>query len=354
MIFLLLLMVAAFSIAGSAAFFSVTGLASTFHGTYWSTVIMGGSLEFGKLVATSYLYRYWKETHLLLKSILLILITALMILTSMGIFGYLSTGYMSDSIPLKQTEQRVVLLEAEKTRLIDRKKQIDDQIASLPSNTSRGRLALMKGFKDEQNQLTARVGVLETEEIDLKTKVILSEAHIGPIVYIAKALKLDTDDATKYLIYLIIFVFDPMALSLTLALNIAVKLREKSTINEILPDIVTEEPIIEEPIIEEPIVLELEIIEESNIDHILEDLSFEEEDTWVLADGSEIKTMDISEHIPATKTVREYRTELENMISNFHYYKSRIDGGEILSQDENWKYLSIRDTLQKQGFNMYV
>ena len=100
-------MLAAFSIAGSAAFFSVTGLASTFHGTYWSVITMGGSLEFGKLVATSYLYKFWTKTHFILKTILLTLILTLMLITSVGIFGYLSASYQSDSIPLKQIEQKI-------------------------------------------------------------------------------------------------------------------------------------------------------------------------------------------------------------------------------------------------------
>ena len=227
MAFIIVLIIAATAIAGSAAFFSVYGLAFTFSGTFWSVVVMGSSLELGKLVAASYLYRYWDKTHRALKWYLMFGVAALMILTSTGIFGYLSSGYQTDVLPLKQAEEQVKVLEEEKTRLIARKTQIDNQIAQLPQNSVKGRTQLIKGFKDEQATVTARIGELDKEILENKTKLIQTQAHIGPITYIATAFGLDSDNATKYLIYLIIFAFDPMAVALTLAVNIAQKIRRE-------------------------------------------------------------------------------------------------------------------------------
>lgn len=227
MLFIAILIIAATAIAGSAAFFSVYGLAFTFSGTFWSVVVMGASLELGKLVAASYLYRYWTQTHLALKVYLMTGVLALMVLTSTGIFGYLSTGYQADVLPLKQAQEQVKILEEEKVRLLDRKKQIDTQIAQLPTNSVKGRTQLMKGFKDEQVSVTNRLTELDKESLAFKQKLIQTEAHIGPITYIATAFGLDSDNATKYLIYLIIFAFDPMAVALTLAVNIAQRLRKE-------------------------------------------------------------------------------------------------------------------------------
>lgn len=227
MAFIIVLIIAATAIAGAAAFFSVYGLAFTFSGTFWSVVVMGASLELGKLVAASYLYRYWEKTHRALKWYLMFGVAALMILTSTGIFGYLSSGYQTDVLPLKQAEEQVKVLDDEKARLIARKTQIDTQIAQLPQNSVRGRTQLMKGFKDEQATVTARIGELDKEILANKTKLIQTQAHIGPITYIATAFGLDSDNATKYLIYLIIFAFDPMAVALTLAVNTALKLRRE-------------------------------------------------------------------------------------------------------------------------------
>lgn len=227
MAFIIVLIIAATAIAGAAAFFSVYGLAHTFSGTFWSVVVMGGSLELGKLVAASYLYRYWDKTHVALKIYLMTGVLALMVLTSTGIFGYLSSGYQTDVLPLKQAEEQVKVLEEEKTRLIARKQQIDTQIAQLPQNSVRGRTALIKEFKDEQAAVTARIGELDKQILEHKTKLIQTQAHIGPITYIATAFGLDSDNATKYLIYLIIFAFDPMAVALTLAVNIAQRIRRE-------------------------------------------------------------------------------------------------------------------------------
>lgn len=227
MAFIIILIFATSAIASAAAFFSVYGLASTFSGTFWSVVVMGASLELGKLVAASYLYRYWEKTNKVLKWYLISGIAALMILTSTGIFGYLSAGYQTDALPLKQVEEKVKVLEVEKERLIARKTQIDTQIAQLPQNSIKGRTQLIKGFKDEQATVTTRIGELDKELLELKTNVIEAEAHVGPIAYIATAFGLNSDNATKYLIYIIIFAFDPMAIALTLATNNVLRLRKE-------------------------------------------------------------------------------------------------------------------------------
>ena len=99
MAFIIILIFATTAIATAAAFFSVYGLAFTFSGTFWSVVVMGASLELGKLVAASYLYRYWEKTNKILKWYLISGIAALMVLTSTGIFGYLSAGYQTDALP---------------------------------------------------------------------------------------------------------------------------------------------------------------------------------------------------------------------------------------------------------------
>lgn len=247
MIFILLLIASTVAIAGSAAYFSVYGLANTFSGVFWSVVVMGASLEAGKLVAASFLYRYWDRINLVLRSYLVAGVAALMVLTSLGIFGYLSSGYQQDILPLKQKTEQINLLTDEKTRALARKKQIDDLLAGGPSvsnvnrsngnidpnaarairETTRSREALVKQYKAEQEQTTKRVAELDKELLTLKQEIIKTEAHIGPITYIAKAMSLDSDDATKYLILVIIFAFDPMAVALTLAVNVALRLRKE-------------------------------------------------------------------------------------------------------------------------------
>jgi len=247
MLFVALLIAATSAIAFSAAFFSVYGLAHTFSGVFWSVVVMGGSLEAGKLVAASYLYRYWDTTNRLLRWYLLAGVGGLMITTSIGIFGYMSAGYQQDVLPLKQKNEQITLLTDEKTRAMERKRQIDDILAGGPAVTSvnntkgeidknaaktlrettRARESLGRQYKAEQEAATQRVAELDKQLLALKQDIIQTEAHIGPITYIAKAVGLESDDATKYLIFLIIITFDPMAVALTLAVNNVLRLREE-------------------------------------------------------------------------------------------------------------------------------
>jgi len=227
MIFIALLVLTTMALAGAAGFFAVVGLAAIFSGTFWSVVFMGGALEAGKLMAASYLYRYWEHTNIWLKTYLMAGILALMLLTSVGIFGYLSAGYQTDVLPLKQMEEQVQMLEQERTRLVDRKVQINNQIAQLPPHFVSGRTRLIREFRSEQTALINRIAELDAQIVEMRGQFIEKQAHVGPIIYIASVFGLDTDNATKYMIFLIIFAFDPMAVALTLATNIAIRRREE-------------------------------------------------------------------------------------------------------------------------------
>jgi hypothetical protein len=247
MFFIGLLMLSTTAIAFAAAYFSVYGLANTFAGVFWSVVVMGASLEAGKLVAASYLYRYWSTTNVVLRTYLMAGVAALMILTSTGIFGYLSTGYQQDVLPLQQKTEQIKLLEDDRTRSLARKTQIDTLIAGGPSltnlnrangtidpnaartlrETTKARASMVAQYKDEQVQVTKHIADLDTQLLSLKQDVLKVQAHVGPIIYIAQAFGLPADDATKYLIFIIIFAFDPMAVAMTLATNNALRLRKE-------------------------------------------------------------------------------------------------------------------------------
>ncbi len=156
-----------------------------------------------------------------MKSYLVLAILVLMLITSTGIFGFLSSAYQQDVLPLKEMEAKVTLLQQEEARLTERKKAIDVQISQLPPNYVRARQKLMESFSSELNKINTRIPQITTELQDLTNKKINQEAHTGPITFVAKALGQDVDDATKYMIFLIIFAFDPLAVMLTIGTNIA-------------------------------------------------------------------------------------------------------------------------------------
>ncbi|MGZ8924294.1 MAG: hypothetical protein ACXW2E_00290 [Nitrososphaeraceae archaeon] len=385
MFFISILSLAALGIAGSAAYFSVYGLANTFHSNFWPVVIMGSALEIGKLTAASFLYRFWSSTTILLKWYLLIGIAGLMILTSWGIFGFLSAGYLTDSLPFKQLEQQISLLDEEKLRLQHRKEQIDNQIANLPSDYSKSRLKLMNGFKAEQEQITSRISILDKDILHNKTQIIQAEAHVGPVVYIAKALHQTVDDATKYLIYLIIFVFDPMAVALTIAVNVSLRAR-KETLTAIPCDIILPKK-----------ELLFDIVDNNQINDIIQEESQEESQ-------EEYHTVTTtSENIPEKPWYKDDMVQLDNITINpsyidkselplssdsldshkkdnseihplyypsslgvnsvlptnplfnrYNYFKQLANQGVMLTREERWEFETIKANLHQQGYNVYI
>lgn len=261
MIFISLLILTTLSIAGSAAFFSIYGLAQIFTGSFWPVVVMASSLEVGKLVGASFLYRYWYKLSRWLKYYITTAVIILMLITSVGIFGFLSAAYQEDILPLQQNEQKVTLLLEEKKEAIklkaerlERKKQIDADIASLPNNYITARQRLLESFGPELEQLkediadyTKRTREITNEIQELKSKTLEQRVHTGPIVFIAKVFEAETDTATKWLILIIIFAFDPLAVALTIGANLAI-IEKKGGRGHLF----YQPPIIEVDIAEEP------------------------------------------------------------------------------------------------------
>lgn len=246
--FIILLLISTLSIAGSAAFFSIYGLARVFSGAFLPVVIMASSLESGKLVAASFLYRYWSTITRAMKAYLISAVVVLMLITSMGIFGYLSSAYQDNVLPFEQHNQQIELLESEKTELqqlkterLTRQDEINKQIANLPNNFVNGRRRLIDANKAELTQITKDVAEYTKEIRDhtteiskLKGQTVQETAHVGPIIFMARAVGLDVNETTKWLIMLIICVFDPLAVMLTIATNKTIldykKKKEEATV----------------------------------------------------------------------------------------------------------------------------
>ena len=232
------LLLIALSIAGVAGYFSVYGLAHIFAAAFWSVIIMGGVLEVGKLVATSFLYRYWNDIGVLLRAYLFIAIVGLMAITSAGIFGYLSNAYQQDAVGIKDVAARIELLDTELSSLTAREIQINEDIGRIGSNYVSARQNLLKQYGPEKQKITARIAEIRAEKLELSSKQLEVEAHTGPIIYIAKAMGRGIDEAVIWMICLIIFVFDPLAVALTLAANIALEKKPRPAEEIVAPQTV--------------------------------------------------------------------------------------------------------------------
>lgn len=231
MLFIIIMVLTTFAIAASAAFFSVYGLAHLFTGALIPVIIMGSSLEAGKLVAASFLYRYTHKIGLALKLYLASAILVLMLITSMGIFGFLTAAYQQDTLPLAEMQQKISSYETEQQQLITRKDQIDKQIADVGPNYVRAKQRLVKEFGEERKIIETRLSQLTPELQQLKTQHVNVKAKVGPIMFIAEVMGKDPNTAVFWFVIILISVFDPLAVALTIATNIAIKTRkeEKNT-----------------------------------------------------------------------------------------------------------------------------
>jgi hypothetical protein len=242
--FIAILILVTLSIAGSAAFFSVYGLAQIFTGSFWPVVIMASALEAGKLVAASYVYRYWDHISIALKAYLLSAILVLMFITSIGIFGFLSAAYQQDILPLEEMQTKIELLDLkiadlEKIRSEERlNMQITrdnkaKEIAALPANYATKKKEVSERYEariirieDTIASYTLQIRSAAEEKQELQMSTLQQELKTGPIIFIAEAFGREVNDATKWLILIIIFAFDPLAVALTVGANIAIVERQ--------------------------------------------------------------------------------------------------------------------------------
>jgi hypothetical protein len=249
-----LLGLTAFTIAIVAAFFSVYGIATLFAGAFTLTIIMASALEVGKLVSVTFLYRYWQKTKGFLKTYLCLATFVLMLVTSLGIFGYLSAAYQKSSIEFKAGQEKITLIEGQKVHLHDKISQSRTRIQTLNDlraiQEDRLSQALTNAFltrnplqlKQLQDQT---VDMIKSADENIKTEQeriqkTTDEIHridqqvnemrfssagkkdIRTFQFVADQFGTTLDGVAKWFILTLIFVFDPLAIALILAYNITI------------------------------------------------------------------------------------------------------------------------------------
>ena len=270
------------SISAVAVWYSVAGLVSIFAAAAVPIMIMGVTLEVSKLVATIWLKLNWNAAPKLIRSYLIIAITILMMITSMGIFGYLSKAHLDQAVPTGDVADKVALIDEKiKTQKenIDaaRKalKQMDESVDQVMARSSDEKgadkaAALRRGQTRERSQLQGdiskaqkEISVLNEERAPIAKELRKVEAEVGPIKYIAALLYGDNPDsnllekAVRAVIIIIVIVFDPLAVVLLLASQYSFqwfrKAREEDTPKQV------SEPVEELPLAVVPPLADLEV-----------------------------------------------------------------------------------------------
>ena len=242
MIYLLLFNAVALSII--AEYYAIMGLMAIFSGSPIAIAIMGGILGLSKIVITSWLYRNWKQTSLLLKSYFLSAVCILMLLTSMGIFGYLSKAHLDQGVLSGDVAATVSLIDekiniqkeninAARKTLSQLDSQVDaalsrttdaagaDRSSSIRRSQAKERAKLIEEISSAQKEIAK----LNEERAPIAVELRKVEAEVGPIKYIAAFIYEDNADqntlekAVRWLIVLIVLVFDPLAVLMFIAVN---------------------------------------------------------------------------------------------------------------------------------------
>ena len=257
-LFPLLITLAALAVSGSAAFYSVFGLSKLFAGAATQVIIMAGSLEFAKLVVASLLYQYWNSINKILKGYLMIACFVLMVITSGGIYGFLSGAYQSTATQSELLDKSLLILEQKQIRfeeskedLILEKGQINKSISDLrislsnPTSVSwydkNAEEVITTTSSSARRALQAelKTTIIDRDNINLKLEAILDsigktdmallekeisnedQRELGPLKYLASTTGWPMDKVVNYFLLLIVFVFDPLAIALVVAANMA-------------------------------------------------------------------------------------------------------------------------------------
>jgi hypothetical protein len=277
MAFLALLVFSALSVSAVAGWFSIVGLMAIFPAAAIPILTMGAVLEVAKLVTASWLYRNWDSAGVLLKSYFTVAVITLSIITSIGIFGFLSKAHIEQTISaggnnelqIENLERRIAyqqtIIKDAETVLAQLDTTVETLIEYDRIRGDTGAIATRNSQKEERDslngQITAAYSAIEetqTALLPLQKEQLSLEAEVGPLKYIAELIYGNEaedhfDAAVRWIIILIVLVFDPLAILLVISANMTWMRERGEVITAVnIDDTVVEEEIIPEPEIPEP------------------------------------------------------------------------------------------------------
>ena len=251
--------VSAVLVAGCAAYFSVTGLGVLFSGASTAVMVMAGSLEFAKLVTATYLKQVWDDIQGFNKVYLTISVVILMLITSAGIFGYLSNAFQAQSLQLQQVDREIAVHQTKIDQNTTQIEQLSTQITEF--NTNQGKILdggkvnsrLIRSIDNRDKQIAKinnKISDLQTqnsEETEKINQIKISnldlEKEVGGFRFVADAFGVELKNVVKFFIFIIVIVFDPLAVALIIAFNGLVSVKNRKEEENLTENVKLDEPI---------------------------------------------------------------------------------------------------------------
>jgi hypothetical protein len=256
--FPVLIGLSALLVSGSAAFYSVFGLSKLFAGASTQVIIMAGSLEFAKLVVASLLYQYWSTINKWLRTYLSIAVFVLMVITSGGIYGFLSGAYQETATKSEFLDKSLVVLQTKQNRFEEQKTDLNVEKTQLNKTISDLRISLSNpaqvSYYDKEAekvitttssstrralQAELKTTIQDRDKINLKLESVMDsvmridgdlleleinnedQRELGPLKYLSETTGYPMGQVVNWFLLLIIFVFDPLAIAMVVAANFA-------------------------------------------------------------------------------------------------------------------------------------
>jgi hypothetical protein len=365
----ILLLLAGLTISAVAIYYSVIGLAAIFAAAVIPIYIMGGTLEIAKLIAAWWLKANWHRAPFLLKSYMLLAVVVLMLITSMGIFGFLSKAHSEQAVPVGDNQAKIEIIDeriAIEQEVIEQARRdlviLNQQIERFSElgAVSRG-VNARNQQREERDALNAQIAEAQTNISELRVErapfaasLRVIEAEVGPIKYIAKLIYGDNADqnllekAVVWIIILIVIVFDPLAITMLLAAQMSFKWSreefEKSQTNEyksvadVSETITQEEPkedIIDDKKVQGVVAQELkEIISETVVE---EEKSILDQHPYLTKEFTHFK--DIQPLVAKSEKIIEELAPIENIdstteVKKKNQYMIKDSGQQIIKDRE--------------------
>jgi len=222
-----LLLFFAVLLAFASAGFSVIGFTSVFSSD-WLIVLSSSAVELSKLVLVSFLFREFRALSTHMRFIASTLVVLLLLFTAVGTYGYLTSSYLTASKSKTLNQSELVVNQSRLTELKKQLTQYQSEITAFKSATSK--ISFATSNKESISKISDSIKSLEDKNLELTNKITEAEAHIGPMIQVAKVLNADLDRVVFAFILLFMLVLDPMAITLTIAYN-HLKIREKENTN---------------------------------------------------------------------------------------------------------------------------
>ena len=294
----------ALAVSASAAFYSVSGIMKLFAGASLAVGIMAGSLEVAKLVIASLLYQYWSELNKVLKTYLTIAAFVLILITSAGIYGFLSSAYQETANKSSIVDQQILALETkkklyeqtregiykEKQSLAGLKEslskgsttQFTDRKGNLVVRSNNASIKQIESASNSDEKLSSKLDAvndsifsLENKILEVKTNSTVS-SELGPLKYLSGLTGQPMDKIINWFLLIIIFVFDPLAIALVIAANFAFARKEEQPTPELTEE---DKEWLDAPLVEE------EWDEDHALDQVLNNIVEEQpQEEWVIED----------------------------------------------------------------------